>query len=44
MLIIKQLLVGQPIFWPKKSQQIHYYYRIAKKIAEVYQYLLLKFQ
>jgi len=28
----------------QKSQQTHYYYRLATKLAKAYQYLLLQFQ
>jgi len=28
----------------QKSQQAHYYYRIATKLAKAYHYLLLQFQ
>jgi len=38
-----RLVVAKTICLRQKSQQTHYYYRIATKIAKAYQYLLLQF-
>ena len=34
-------VVGKTTLLRQKSQQTHYYYRIATKLAKTYQYLLL---
>jgi len=42
--IIFTPLMGKTPLLRKKSQQIHYYYRIATNVAKAFQYLLLNFQ
>jgi len=37
-------VVGKTALLRQKSQQTHYYYRIATKLAKAHQYLLLQFQ
>jgi len=37
-------VVGKTTLLRQKSQQAHYYYIIATKLAKVYHYLLLQFQ
>jgi len=36
--------VGKTALLRQKSQQTHYSYRVATKLAKAYQYLLLQFQ
>ena len=43
-IISYHLAVGKTALLRQKSQQTHYYYRIATKLAKAYQYLLLQFQ
>jgi len=37
-------VVGKTTLLRQKSQQTHYYYRIATKLAKAYHHLLLQFQ
>jgi len=43
-IVINCPVVGKTIWLRQKSQQTHYYYRIATKLAKAYQHLLLQFQ
>jgi len=43
-IIFNRAVVGKTTSLRKKSQQAHYYYRIATKLATAYHYLLLQFQ
>jgi len=40
-IIFNRPVVGKTALLRQKSQQTHYYYRIATKLAKAYQYLLL---
>jgi len=40
-IIFNRPVVGKTTLLCPKSQQAHYYYRIATKVAKLYQYLLL---
>jgi len=40
-ILFNRPVVGKTALLRQKSQQTHYYYKIATKLAKVYQYLLL---
>jgi len=40
-ILFNRPVVGKTTVLGQKSQQIHYYYRIATKLPKAYQYLLL---
>jgi len=43
-IIFDRPVTGKITLLCQKSQQTHYHYRIATKLAKIYQYLLLYFQ
>jgi len=43
-MILDRPVGGKTALLRQKSQQAHYYYRIAIKLAKAYHYLLLQFQ